>query len=405
LTVARRLARLPRFVRLRRLCVLLSVVALPLLAWALLPVVSTGADSASLQRRIDRDQATIDRRKRHEGVLTTDITAFNRRIDSLQANISKLQSREDRIQTDLDAKRAELTQIQEELRLERAKLARLKARLAAAKVVLARRLRKIYTADAPDIVTVLLDSHGFADLLERSEFMHRINEQDRVILVAVKKAKDDTIATTKRLARLADRAQRVAAAILARRDEVAAVKGRLVHTQSGLADARAGKQAALDSTRSSRQKLEEDVRAMQAQQTKIQGDLAGGGPIRQGSGRFIWPVNGPITAPFCERRAWEACHPGMDIGVPSGTPIHAADSGTVRIASYYGGYGNYTCIQHSASLSTCYGHQSSFAVSVGQNVSQGQVIGYVGCTGLCFGAHLHFEVRVNGSVVDPMGYL
>jgi murein DD-endopeptidase MepM/ murein hydrolase activator NlpD len=95
----------------------------------------------------------------------------------------------------------------------------------------------------------------------------------------------------------------------------------------------------------------------------------------------------------------------MDIGVPSGTPIHAADSGTVRIASYYGGYGNYTCIQHSASLSTCYGHQSSFAVSVGQNVSQGQVIGYVGCTGLCFGAHLHFEVRVNGSVVDPMGYL
>jgi murein DD-endopeptidase MepM/ murein hydrolase activator NlpD len=183
------------------------------------------------------------------------------------------------------------------------------------------------------------------------------------------------------------------------------VKGRLVSTQSGLADARAGKQGALDATRSSRHKLEEDVRAMQAQQARIQGDLAGGGPIRQGSGRFIWPVNGPITAPFCERRAWEACHPGIDIGVSSGTPIHAADSGTVRIASYYGGYGNYTCIQHSASLSTCYGHQSSFAVGTGQNVSQGQVIGYVGCTGLCFGAHLHFEVRVNGSVVDPLGYL
>jgi len=393
-------------VRLRRLCLLLSVVALPLLAWALLPVVSTGADSASLQRRIDRDQAAIDRKKRHEGVLTTDITAYNRRIDSLQANISKLQAREDRIQGDLDAKRAELTRIQEQLRIERAKLARLKARLAAAKVVLARRLREIYTADAPDIVTVLLNSHGFADLLERSEFMHRINEQDRVIMVAVKRAKDETTATTKRLATLEGRAQKVAAAILARRDEVAAVKGRLQSTQSGLADARAGKQGALDATRSSRHKLEEDVRAMQAQQARIQRDLAGGGgPIRQGSGRFIWPVNGPITAPFCERRAWEACHPGIDIGASSGTPIHAADSGTVRIASYYGGYGNYTCIQHSASLSTCYGHQSSFAVGAGQNVSQGQVIGYVGCTGLCFGAHLHFEVRVNGSVVDPLGYL
>jgi murein DD-endopeptidase MepM/ murein hydrolase activator NlpD len=393
-------------VRLRRLCALLSVVALPLLAWALLPVVSTGADSASIQRRIAHDNAAIDKKKRHEGVLTTDISAYNRRIDSLQGNISKLQAREDRIQADLDAKRAELTQIQEQLRFERAKLARLKARLASAKVVLGRRLREIYTADAPDIVTVMLNSHGFADLLERSEFMHRINEQDRVIIRAVKTAKDETAAITKRLAKLEDRAQKVAAAILSRRDEVAAVKGRLQSTQSGLADARAGKQSALNATRSSRHKLEEDVRAMQAQQAKIQGDLAGGGgPTRQGSGRFIWPVNGPITAPFCERRAWEACHPGIDIGVPSGTPIHAADSGTVRIASYYGGYGNYTCIQHTASLSTCYGHQSSFAVGTGQNVSQGQVIGYVGCTGLCFGSHLHFEVRVNGSVVDPMGYL
>jgi murein DD-endopeptidase MepM/ murein hydrolase activator NlpD len=393
-------------VRLRRLCALLSVVALPLLAWALLPVVSTGADSASIQRRIDRANAAIDKKKHHEGVLTTDISAYNRRIGSLQGNISKLQSRQDRIQADLDAKRAELTRIQDQLRFERAKLARLKARLASAKVVLARRLREIYTADAPDIVTVMLDSHGFADLLERSEFMHRINDQDRVIIRAVKTAKDETAATTKRLAKLEDRAQKVAAAILSRRNEVAAVKGRLQSTQSGLADARAGKQSALDATRSSRHKLEEDVRAMQAQQARIQGDLSGtGAPIRQGSGRFIWPVNGPITAPFCERRAWEACHPGIDIGVPSGTPIHAADSGTVRIASSYGGYGNYTCIQHTASLSTCYGHQSSFAVSVGQSVSQGQVIGYSGCTGLCFGPHLHFEVRVNGSVVDPMGYL
>jgi murein DD-endopeptidase MepM/ murein hydrolase activator NlpD len=391
--------------RLRRLCLLLTAVALPLLAWALLPVVSTGADSASLQRRIDRAQSAINVKKRHEGVLTTDISAYSARIDALQSDISKLQAREDRIQADLDAKRAELEHIQEQLRMERAKLARLKARLAAARVVLARRLREIYTSDQPDIVTVLLDSHGFAELLERSEFMHRINEQDRAIIVAVKTAKDETAATTKRLAKLEVRAQNVAAVILERRDEVAAVKGHLVSRQDGLASVRSRKQSALNATRSSRHKLEEDVRAMQAQEARIQGDLAGGGPIRQGSGRFIWPVNGPITAPFCERRAWEACHPGIDIGVPSGTPIHAADSGTVRIASYYGGYGNYTCIQHTASLSTCYGHQSSFAVSAGQNVSQGQVIGYVGCTGLCFGAHLHFEVRVNGSVVDPMGYL
>jgi peptidoglycan DL-endopeptidase CwlO len=123
---------------------------------------------------------------------------------------------------------------------------------------------------------------------------------------------------------------------------------------------------------------------------------------------MIWPVNGPITSPFCERRAWEACHPGIDIGVPSGTPIRAAAAGKVTLmqpVGASGGYGTYTCVSHTATLSTCYAHQSSFATSLGASVSQGQVIGYSGCTGLCFGAHLHFEVRINGAVTNPLNYL
>ena len=84
---------------------------------------------------------------------------------------------------------------------------------------------------------------------------------------------------------------------------------------------------------------------------------------------------------------------------------HAAASGRVAIAGWVGGYGNYTCIQHTASLSSCYGHQSSIQVSVGQNVSQGQIIGAVGSTGHSTGPHLHFETRVNGVPVSPLGYL
>ena len=125
----------------------------------------------------------------------------------------------------------------------------------------------------------------------------------------------------------------------------------------------------------------------------------------ESSSGFIWPVSGPITSPFCEPRPWEACHPGIDIGVPTGTPIQAVADGTVSIAGPEGGYGNYTCIDHGGGLSSCYGHQETISVSVGQQVSQGQVIGISDCTGLCFGPHLHFEVRVNGQVVDPMGYL
>jgi murein DD-endopeptidase MepM/ murein hydrolase activator NlpD len=98
-------------------------------------------------------------------------------------------------------------------------------------------------------------------------------------------------------------------------------------------------------------------------------------------------------------------HTGIDIGVPYGTPIHAAAAGTVIYCGWEEGYGNFTVIDHGGNLATAYAHQSSIAVSCGQHVEQGQVIGYVGCTGHCFGPHLHFEVRINGEPVDPLGYL
>ena len=114
-------------------------------------------------------------------------------------------------------------------------------------------------------------------------------------------------------------------------------------------------------------------------------------------------VSGPVVSPFGPR--WGRLHAGIDIASPAGTPIRAADSGRVALAGVMGGYGNYTCIQHGGGLSTCYAHQSSIGVSQGAAVSQGQVIGSVGCTGSCFGDHLHFETRINGSPVNPAGYL
>ena len=127
------------------------------------------------------------------------------------------------------------------------------------------------------------------------------------------------------------------------------------------------------------------------------------GPIQQGSGGLIWPVSGPLVSPFGMR--WGRLHAGVDIAVPAGTPIRAAQSGRVVLLGWTGGYGNYTCIQHSGGLSTCYAHQSRYATSNGASVSKGSVIGYVGCTGHCFGDHLHFETRINGSPVNPAGYL
>jgi murein DD-endopeptidase MepM/ murein hydrolase activator NlpD len=255
----------------------------------------------------------------------------------------------------------------------------------------------------------VLEADGFADLLERTEFLQRTSDQDARIISRVRVAKAETQATAERLDRLEKRAEEVARAIEAEVAQVAAVKGQLVDRRDSYAQARAGKSQLLANTRADRHALEEHVASLEREQAavlaRLRGPAASGlaGPIRQGSGQLIWPANGSISSPFGMR--WGRLHAGIDMPLGEGTPLRAADGGSVAIAGWVGGYGNYTCIQHGGSLSTCYGHQSSISVSVGQSVSQGQVIGYSGNTGNSTGPHLHFEVRVNGSPVDPLGYL
>lgn len=132
------------------------------------------------------------------------------------------------------------------------------------------------------------------------------------------------------------------------------------------------------------------------------------GPALGQSAALAWPVRGALASLFCERRAWEACHPGIDLAVPSGTTILAAAAGRVAIVQSTGesgGYGNFTCLQHTSALSTCYAHQQRALVHVGQVVGRGQLIGVSDCTGRCFGPHLHFEVRLNDQPVCPARYL
>jgi murein DD-endopeptidase MepM/ murein hydrolase activator NlpD len=394
----------------RRVSLLIGVVALPLALWAVLPLVSPGQSPNELQRKIDRTRDKIEWRKGRERVLTSDISAYTRRIGDLQAEITDLQTRQVRLEADLAAKREELEQIQEDLRRERLRLARLRARLAEAKVALANRLVELYKADKPDVVTVVLEADGFADLLERTEFMQRVSSQDARIIARVRDAKAEATATAARLDRLEKRAEEVAEAIEREVNEVESVKGQLVDRRSRYESVRSEKYTLLANTREDRQALEAHVDALEREQSavlaRLQQPSSGSGvagPVRQGSGSMIWPVNGPVSSGFGMR--WGRLHAGIDIPVPVGTGVRAADSGTVAIAGWVGGYGNYICIQHGGSLSTCYGHNTSLGVSVGQSVSQGQVIAASGNTGNSTGPHVHFEVRVNGSPVDPLGYL
>jgi murein DD-endopeptidase MepM/ murein hydrolase activator NlpD len=405
----------PRLRRRMRLRPLLIAAALPLGAWAAVPLVSQaapGAKLSSLQHKIAVTGEKLGRKKGTARVLSSDIASYTRRINRLQSHISVLTRREVRIQADLDRKRAELARIQEDLRQQRARLARLRTRLAVTRKVLAARLVELYKADTPDIVSVILSARGFADLLERGDFLKRISDADRKIVLAVKTAKLDATRTAKRLTVLERRQQKVTATILSRRNEIAGVRRELIGTRVGYSKTRAGKQRALNVTRASIADLEAEYQAFKAQQAKVAARLQAAqgigflraGPIRHGSGELIWPVNGPITGSFGEFRG-DHYHAGIDISAAGGTPIRAAASGRVALLGWTGGYGNYTCVQHGGALATCYAHQSGYATSQGANVKQGQVIGYVGSTGHSTGNHLHFEVRINGSPVNPLGYL
>ncbi len=395
-----------------RVRIALLCVALPLLLWAALPVVSVGnpaEESARLERRIDSARERVERRLGTERELRGDIRSYSERIDRLEGRIGELRGRQQRLQADLDAKQAELARTQTELREERARLVRLRERLKETRQALSGRMVEIYKMGDPGLLEVVLNSDGFAELLERGEFIARISEADRRIVEEVRRAREDAIETEKRLDELEDRQRELRDAVRTRRDQVADTKGELIGTRVGAEQTQEGKENALDEVGSERRNIEEDLEAMEAQQEKIQAKLRraagspGAGPIRRGSGELIYPVDGAFTSPFGQR--WGRLHAGIDLAAPNGTPIRAADSGKVVLRAFTGGYGNYTCIQHSSSLSTCYAHQSRFGVSNGQNVSKGKVIGYVGNTGNSTGAHLHFEVRVNGTPRDPMGYL
>jgi murein DD-endopeptidase MepM/ murein hydrolase activator NlpD len=196
-----------------------------------------------------------------------------------------------------------------------------------------------------------------------------------------------------------------------RAEQQAALRDELVTNRQALAGARSSKQRDLAATRQQEREWVGEAKSLASVSAQLASQIAGaqsapsdgGSSAPPSSGGLIWPCAGPITSPFGMR--WGSLHPGIDIGAPTGTPIKAAASGRVLTASYNGGYGNLVVLDNGNGIATAYAHQSQIAVSVGETVTQGQVIGYVGSTGFSTGPHLHFEVRVNGSPVDPMGYL
>jgi murein DD-endopeptidase MepM/ murein hydrolase activator NlpD len=365
----------------------------------------------------DRIQALHDRiagARAQEGVLTSKISALNGQIRTLEGQVSSASDRLVALERDLELHRQKLERLTELYRLESRRLVFLRAQYREAVRRLDRRLVAIYETDNPDTVAVLFAATSLSDLIDQLDYLNKVGSQDQRLANEVDSAKKAMAAARAHTKEIRAGVAVETHTIAVRTSEQRAVHDRLLASQQALVSTRAEERQSLASVRESEREylheanglaqvsaqLAAQIQAAQARSTASGGYSTGSGVSSSG---LIWPVQGPITSPFGMR--WGRMHEGVDIGVPYGTPIHAAASGTIIYAGWMSGYGNLVVIDHGGGLATAYGHQSALAVGNGASVSQGQVIGYVGCTGHCFGPHLHFEVRVNGQPVDPLGYL
>ena len=367
-----------------------------------LGLLAEAAHSQDLQAEVGEKREQLDSQRGDKEVLTGEISELSGQISQLEGELAVLRTREAAVLNELESTR-------NRLRSARVRLAALRARYRRSLRVLERRLVAIYKSDEPDALTVILNADGFDDMIERYEYLGRIEDRDSTIIDRVRTLKTDTAQTVEEI-------ETAKAEIAAKKAELARTRAQLEAQEASLSARRREKADTLAAVDQSIERLEGDIEGLEQ---KIQDQLraaareeaaTGGlpaeipaGPIKGGGGAWVWPVDGTVTSPFGPR--WGRMHEGIDIAAPGGTQLRAADSGTVAIAGPTGGYGNYTCVNHGGGLTSCYAHQSSIGVSVGESVSQGEVIGSVGCTGSCTGDHVHFEARINGSATDPMGYL
>jgi len=371
--------------------------------------------SASTEDKLNETQSKIADQNEKKGVLTDEIAGLSSRIDDYEAQVSALRAEERDAELRLAAKQDELDKAQSEVDAAYKQLKVLAARLKRSLVVLRERLVAIYKAGDSDLSDLVLTTKSYGDLIESSTYIEQIQNRNESIVTRVRDLRDQQEAIVVRLKKAKDKIESARDAIAAEKQNLTTARQAVQDQQAKLASARADRQAQVDSIDSKVDHLE-DIEADLQQKIAEQIAAASGvsvlpaGPMTSPSAAgLIWPVSGTITSGFGARSSpggiGTTYHEGIDIAVPEGTPVRAAASGTVIMASYNGGYGNYTCVDHGSGLSTCYAHQSSFAVSSGQSVSQGDVIGYSGNTGSSTGPHLHFEVRINGVAQDPLGYL
>ena len=357
--------------------------------------------------RIDALDSRSDELLGRIGDLDKKREKVDRRVDDLDAELQDLALRIDEVQDDLADAQHRISLLEKELQ-------EILGDLQARTEVYTGRAVAIYKAGPGMYVDGLLDSENFSDLFDRLAYYRASVDADAELIAEIEVLRDQT--TTRREQVEAERARIAKAKLRLEQDKARVAEARseqavvLAEREAVLSE----KEAILAEVESRKSSAEALAEQLERDEAAIQSVIASagsssGGVYPTGGGQLGWPAAGAVTSPygyrihpiFGDRRL----HTGLDIGAPYGGPIVSAGDGTVVYAGVMGGYGNVVVVDHGGGLSTTYNHMSSIHVGSGQSVSRGSQVGAVGCTGYCTGPHLHFEVRVNGSPVDPMPYL
>ena len=365
------------------------------------------AEDEDLTNQLDSIQQQVNQQNAKKADAETVIVSVSEQLRQIEEQLRQAQQQLDSIQQQRIAVENDIT-VNEKL------LAEAQKRLEGREAVFYKRVRDIYINGRLSYLDVVIGSKDFTDFANRLEILKRIIDSDIKLIEEIKKERAEIAARKQALEQSRAKLVELEKAAAAKRAEIEQKKKeREVVLQKAQND-RATAMQAVEELNASSAQITALLKARQAERAAARAAAAAqqSSPTYswvQGSGQLGWPVSGEITSPYGYRThpIWGTTiyHSGIDIGVDEGTPVHAADGGTVAWSGWMGGYGYAVVIDHGNGLSTLYGHNSELAVDEGQSVAKGQVISYAGSTGNSTGPHVHFEVRVNGDPVDPMGYL
>ena len=315
-------------------------------------------------------------------------------LEEIQTSLNRLRVQARDLQGKSDALQAKINENQ-------AKLAQKKAEVAQRKKIYSKRLRQIYINGQINYLDVLLGAKDFGDFSSRMYLLQKIISSDIEMLTQLQKAEAEVKSRQEQLDAEMKEIKSTQAELEAKR----ARANRLKEQRSYMLYKAQEEERQSQSEYERLLAISENITAMLRNMESGGGSSSGSG----GTGRFIWPCRGEITSYFGWRThpifGTTKYHSGMDIAVDYGTPILAADSGTVIYSGWLGGYGYAVMIDHGSGLVTLYAHNQSLNVYEGQYVTKGTCIAYAGSTGYSTGPHCHFEVRLHGEVTEPLNYL